>query len=54
MLKSIISGEVMEIIDKKEKKKQKKTKKSKPKKDEGVTQAMLKGWERNNFVGRLR
>ena len=33
----------MEIIDKKEKKKQKKTKKSKPKKDEGVTQAMLKG-----------
>ena len=39
MLKSIISGEVMEIIDKKEKKK----KQNKPNKDEGVTQAMVKG-----------
>ena len=39
MLKSIISGEVMEIIDKKKKEK----KQNKPNKDEGVTQAMVKG-----------
>ena len=44
----------MKIIDKKEtQKKERKKKKEKTGEDKGVTQAIVKGWELNDFVVHL-
>ena len=46
-------SEIIKIIDKRETQKQKKTKTSKDRKEQGGTEAIVKGWELNGFVAHL-